>query len=72
MRADSHVGMSKGGRKDQRGLWRRDGVHQRTEGASEERAYGGNLIWESIRSQEEWCYAGQQSLQLLKNSAKSL
>lgn len=41
MRADSHVGMIKGGRKDQRGRWGREGVHQSAVGASEERAYGG-------------------------------
>lgn len=48
MRADSHVGMIKGGRKDQRGLWGREGVHQSAVGASEERAYGENLNWERL------------------------
>lgn len=48
MRADSHVDMSKSGRKDQRGLWGRDRVHQRAVGASEEEAYGENLNWERL------------------------
>lgn len=42
------MGMSKSGSKEQRGLWRRDGVRQSAVGDSEGRAHGENLGWERL------------------------
>lgn len=46
MGAENCMDMSKGGSKEQRRLWGRDGDRRKTVGESEGRAHGENLGWE--------------------------